>query len=141
MSGADAADEVRVSALGAVEVPGEAVVLVATDLVYRSRDPLAVTMVLRDGEGGEIAWTFAWDLLVQGQTRPAGEGDVRVRPLHHRLLRCVEVALAPTFAVRVRIPAPELDAFLAAVRGRAARDAEHVAHELDAELAVIVARP
>ena len=42
-------------------------------------DPWAVTMAL-DTQSGEVRWTFARSLLVEGQYEPTGDGDVHVWP-------------------------------------------------------------
>ena len=42
-------------------------------------DPWAVTMAL-DTASGEVRWTFARNLLVEGQYEPVGDGDVHVWP-------------------------------------------------------------
>lgn len=50
-----------------------------TVLAYRCADPYAVTMTFLTGEG-DLTWTFGRDLLVEGISRPVGDGDVRVAP-------------------------------------------------------------
>lgn len=42
-------------------------------------DPWAVTMTL-ETVSGQVRWTFARDLLVDGQYEPVGDGDVHVWP-------------------------------------------------------------
>ncbi len=61
-----------------VDSEGESVVLEAT-LGYHATDPYAVTATFRT-EICEVVWTFARELLTQGLTDPAGEGDVHVCP-------------------------------------------------------------
>jgi hypothetical protein len=46
---------------------------------YDPADAWAVTMTL-DTPSGEVRWTFARTLLVDGQYEPVGEGDVHVWP-------------------------------------------------------------
>ena len=46
---------------------------------YDPADAWAVTMTL-DTPSGEVRWTFARSLLVEGQYEPVGEGDVHVWP-------------------------------------------------------------
>ncbi len=46
---------------------------------YAASDPYAVTVTFRTGYGN-VAWTFARDLLVEGLDTPAGDGDVHVWP-------------------------------------------------------------
>jgi hypothetical protein len=49
------------------------------EFVYDPADPCAVTMVLQTITG-PVHWTFARDLLVDGQYEPSGDGDVHVWP-------------------------------------------------------------
>jgi len=49
------------------------------EFVYDASDPCAVTLVLQS-HSGPVQWTFARDLLVEGQYEPAGDGDVHVWP-------------------------------------------------------------
>ena len=58
--------------------PEEHHALVA-EFVYDAADPCAVTLVLQ-APSGPVTWTFARDLLMEGQYEPAGDGDVHVWP-------------------------------------------------------------
>ncbi len=49
------------------------------DFGYDPADPYAVTVTFRTGYGN-VAWTFARDLLIDGVDTPAGDGDVHVWP-------------------------------------------------------------
>ena len=49
------------------------------EFVYDPADACAVTMVLQT-PSGPVHWTFARELLVDGQYEPIGEGDVHVWP-------------------------------------------------------------
>ena len=53
-------------------------VLVA-EFVYDAADAIAVTLVLQTASG-PVNWTFARDLLMDGQYEPSGDGDVHVWP-------------------------------------------------------------
>jgi hypothetical protein len=46
---------------------------------YDPADPYAVTATFRTATG-DVAWTFARDLLARGLTDPAGEGNVHLWP-------------------------------------------------------------
>jgi len=46
---------------------------------YNPADPWAVTMTLST-VAGPVEWTFARDLLIEGQYEPTGDGDVHVWP-------------------------------------------------------------
>ncbi|WUH88851.1 SsgA family sporulation/cell division regulator [Streptomyces sp. NBC_00433] len=131
---------VRVDTVAALDIPDEWVALVAVDLVYRSRDPLAVEMVLRVPGEEPIAWTFGWEVLAEGREAAVGEGDVQVRPSWGSTgIRCVEVTLGPFPAVCVRLPEQDVISFVDALRARVQGDLGQVAEALDSELAVITA--
>ena len=49
------------------------------ELVYDQDDACAVTMVLQTASG-PVGWTFARELLIDGQYEPSGDGDVHVWP-------------------------------------------------------------
>lgn len=46
---------------------------------YNPADPWAITMTLST-VAGPVEWTFARDLLIEGQYEPTGDGDVHVWP-------------------------------------------------------------
>ena len=49
------------------------------EFIYDSADPFAVTMSVH-APSGPVRWTFARDLLLEGQYEPTGDGDVHVWP-------------------------------------------------------------
>ncbi|MFD7714915.1 SsgA family sporulation/cell division regulator [Streptomyces sp. NPDC059814] len=52
-------------------------------LQYDRTDPFAIRMAFPAPatlEGTEVAWEFSRELLTAGMDRPAGVGDVRIRP-------------------------------------------------------------
>lgn len=49
------------------------------EFVYDPDDACAVTMVLQT-PSGPVHWTFARELLAEGQYEPSGDGDVHVWP-------------------------------------------------------------
>lgn len=63
-------------------VPGESTLPVAARVSYDAADPYAVTVCFQLGQSADedIVWTFARQLLTDGVSRPAGEGDVQVWP-------------------------------------------------------------
>lgn len=127
----------KATVIGCLDIPGDEDAPVAAELVYRPRDPLAVDMVLRGPDGVEVGWTFAWDLLARGLQAPAGEGDVRVRPLH-AAASLIEVALATSFGVRMQFPARAVGDFVRRIRARAGEDVQCVPQALEAALAAIM---
>lgn len=46
---------------------------------YDPADPWAITMTVESSEG-PVVWTFARELLVEGQYEPTGDGDVHIWP-------------------------------------------------------------
>ncbi|MFJ5049739.1 SsgA family sporulation/cell division regulator [Streptomyces sp. NPDC088719] len=53
---------------------------ILTQLVYRTKDPYAVTAVFHAGTEEELEWTFARELLADGLHTSVGLGDVIVWP-------------------------------------------------------------
>ncbi len=49
------------------------------ELVYETREPFTVTLVVADG-GELVRWICARDLLAAGLREPSGEGDIHVAP-------------------------------------------------------------
>jgi hypothetical protein len=49
-------------------------------LAYRTVDPYAVALTIRQGPDGGATWLFARELLTHGLHRPVGDGDVIVAP-------------------------------------------------------------
>jgi hypothetical protein len=67
----------RVLTVDCVSAPGHRL---DVRLDYDPEDPWALGVAFL-GAGGEVLWMMARDLLRRGLTEPAGEGDVRVRPV------------------------------------------------------------
>jgi hypothetical protein len=61
-------------------VTSGAPVLVGADLVYDPADPFAIRVCLRTDGSPAVQWVISRDLLADGLTRPAGEGDIGVWP-------------------------------------------------------------
>ncbi len=47
---------------------------------YDTRDPLAITLVFDTDAEDPVRWIFSRELLAEGMTAPAGEGDVVLWP-------------------------------------------------------------
>jgi|GEM_PF-2173131 hypothetical protein len=122
-----------------LDLAGQEPRMIAADLVHRASDCLAATLVLRGPDGTEVPWTFAWELLAQGLTGPAGEGDVRIRPVRG-VAELVEIAFGPGLSARVRLLARDALRFAEQVRRVAPGAEARVAASLEAELAVITER-
>ena len=82
---------------------------------YDPADPLAVTMVL-DSVSGPVRWTFARELILDGQFEPTGDGDVHVWPcLDRRGTAVVIVELhSPDGAILLQFPSRAVHAFVSA---------------------------
>lgn len=63
---------------------------------YDPADPLAVSMVI-ESISGPVRWTFARDLILNGQFEPTGDGDVHVWP-------CLDAAGAAVVIVELDSP-------------------------------------
>ncbi|SFR28844.1 Streptomyces sporulation and cell division protein, SsgA [Lentzea waywayandensis] len=82
---------------------------VETELLYQSEDPFAVTMKFRSG-GSVAIWVMGRDLLAEGMSRRAGDGDVRLRPHSSRVL--VLELVSDRHMTVFRVPAGTLRKFL-----------------------------
>jgi hypothetical protein len=93
----------------------DCVVTFAAQLCYDTRDPYAVTATFFPGDGLEVAWVLARDLLVGGLDHQIGDGDAVVRPLIRGCGTEVELELSiPGHHARVTFPAETLNSFLRA---------------------------
>lgn len=113
---------------------------VAALLAYRTTDPYAVHVTFHIGSAQPVHWTFARELLVDGVFRPAGEGDVRVRPerVDGRAAVLLELRSPEGDAV-LAAPAPQLSAWLERTLVTVAPGTESELLGLDEELARITA--
>ncbi|ANZ34860.1 hypothetical protein BBK82_00960 [Lentzea guizhouensis] len=105
---------------------------VDTEMVYSADDPFAVTMHFHAG-GAVSTWIMGRDLLWDGLSRPAGKGDVRVRPSG----RAVVLELVSDRHVTVfRVPASTLRKFLDASHRLVSPGTEHF--DADAFLSTVL---
>jgi hypothetical protein len=115
MPGRRASETTRLSCglpIGQVVGDGERVPLTGL-LRFDAADPIAVSLVVRVGSAQTVEWTFARDLLVVGSERPAGVGDVRVRPSQDAKRRILALTLAsPDGKVELELPSQRVDAFI-----------------------------
>lgn len=95
-------------------VPGAAALPVRATLSYDAADPYAVRVSFRTAHGGDaVQWTFARQLLTDGVTCPAGEGDVRTWPRSRDGEPVVCLSLtSPSGSALFEIPVPDLVEFL-----------------------------
>ena len=78
-------------------VPEHDGVPLTASLHYRGDDPYAVRMAFHVGMDEPVEWIFARDLLAEGLTEPAGEGDVRVWPAATDNHRVLNISLSSPF--------------------------------------------
>ena len=109
---------------------GEVVSLVVS-LSYFDTDPYAVTVRFHVGLDKPVEWTFARELLRDGQRAPVGDGDVRIWPRPGSILG---VRLASPYGQAIfDFPARKVSEFLRATYRLVPEDGETgtVGRELD----------
>ncbi|MFE0424131.1 SsgA family sporulation/cell division regulator [Streptomyces sp. NPDC058953] len=108
-------------------------------LRYETHDPFAVRMGFPADatlEGNELAWAFARELLAAGMERPAGDGDVRIRPYGYD--RTVVEFHAPEGVAVVHIRTSEVRRFLDRVQRLVPAGDEGRHLDLDHDLAELL---
>lgn len=124
-------------------VPGAASLPVRAGLDYDVTDPYAVTVSFHTGSGtpgGEVVqWTFARQLLSDGVTAPAGEGDVQVWPSSAGASTVVCLSLSsPSGRALFEVPLTDLVEFLQRTYQAVPTGAESDHVDVDAELALLL---
>ena len=123
-------------------VPGAASLPVRADLEYDVTDPYAVSVSFHTGNGGGgdvVQWTFARQLLSDGVSVPAGEGDVQVWPSTSSTGPVVCLSLSsPSGRALFEVPLGDLVEFLGRTYEQVptGRECDHV--DVDAELALLL---
>ncbi|GLF98406.1 spore wall synthesis regulator SsgD [Streptomyces yaizuensis] len=112
---------------------------VPATLRYDCGDPFAVRMDFPAPatlEGTDITWAFGRELLATGIEKPAGSGDVRVRPYGYD--RTVLEFHAHEGVAVVHVRTSELRDFLRRAQGVVPAGHEHLYLDLDHELAALL---
>jgi hypothetical protein len=122
-------------------VPGASSLPVLADLSYDGTDPYAVQVAFHTGstDGDVVQWTFARQLLSDGVSFPAGEGDVQVWPSGDGSGAVVCLALSsPSGRALFEVPLRDLVDFLRRTHDAVppGTESEHV--DVDAELALLL---
>jgi Streptomyces sporulation and cell division protein, SsgA len=78
-------------------VPEHDGVPLTASLHYQADDPYAIRMAFHVGMDEPVEWIFARNLLAEGLTEPAGEGDVRVWPAATENHRVLNISLSSPF--------------------------------------------
>jgi Streptomyces sporulation and cell division protein, SsgA len=82
-------------------------------LDYDADDPYAVRLTFNIPGEAPVSWVFSRELLIDGISRPAGEGDVRIRPVPAEHLGDLQIHLqVGGEQAFFRASAPPLVAFL-----------------------------
>jgi hypothetical protein len=123
-------------------VPGAASLPVLADLEYDTNDPYAVQVAFHTGSpssGDVVQWTFARQLLTDGVSAPAGEGDVQVWPSSTggRSVVCLSLS-SPSGRALFEVPLNELAEFLGRTYAAVPTGAESDYVDVDAELALLL---
>ncbi|MEV7598344.1 SsgA family sporulation/cell division regulator [Kitasatospora sp. NPDC089797] len=108
--------------------------LVSVDLRYEASDPYAVQLAFRRGRGAQVTWHFGRELLIDGLTRPVGEGDVRIGPTDHHPPE-VSITLKSTIGSALLLAScGPLNAFLDRTDSLVPVGYESVEQDIDAQL-------
>lgn len=125
-------------------VPGAASLPVRADLDYDVTDPYAVTVSFHTGTGSAtsdvVQWTFARQLLSDGVTVPAGEGDVQVWPstgASGGAVVCLSLS-SPSGRALFEVPLSDLVEFLGRTYDAVPTGAESDHVDVEAELALLL---
>jgi hypothetical protein len=123
-------------------IPGATSLPVRADLSYDARDPYALTVSFHTGSGPTadvVEWTFARQLLTDGVTAPAGQGDVRVWPgtTEGSPVVCLSLS-SPSGKALFEVPVPELVEFLTMTYTAVPTGTESQHVDVDAELALLL---
>jgi hypothetical protein len=115
-------------------VPGTASIPVSAGLRYDVTDPYAVHVTFH--AGAAVQWTFARQLLTDGVSTPAGEGDVSVWPSRTsgRPVVCLSLS-SPSGRALFEVPLDQLVEFLTNTYAAVPTGCESDHIDLDAELA------
>jgi hypothetical protein len=113
---------------------------ILVDLEYDALDPYAVRFTFHLPGDAPVTWVFARELLLDGISRPTGEGDVHVHPVGGELADVCIVLHSPEGAARLRASAPPLIAFLARTDRLVPMGQELTGGEIDAQLADILSQ-
>ncbi len=123
-------------------VPGATTLPVRARLSYDAYDPYALTVAFHTGGASTsdtVEWTFARELLMDGVTAPAGEGDVRVWPTMTAGEGIVCLSLcSPSGKALFEVPAVDLVEFLAVTYTAVPPGSESEYVDVDGELALLL---
>ena len=107
---------------------------------FDASDPWAVTMVLST-VSGPVDWTFARDLLIEGQYEPTGDGDVHVWPCLDSTGRAVVIIelCSPDGEALVQVRTSDLHAFVDRMDAAVTPGTESLLIDVDSAITSILA--
>ncbi|MFJ2862874.1 SsgA family sporulation/cell division regulator [Kitasatospora sp. NPDC087314] len=111
---------------------------IVVDLEYDPGDPYALRFTFHLPGDEPVTWVFARELLLDGFSRPSGEGDVHIHPVGGELAEVCVVLHSPDGDALLRAPVPPLIAFLTRTDRLVPMGQEITGRELDAQLADIL---
>ena len=111
---------------------------VVTRWSYSAYDPFAVSVAVRTRHDRWVEWLVGRELVVAGLDAPAGEGDVRMRPLSVQGYDIVEIEISSNDGRAVlEVDRALLRTFVASTLEVVALGAEGDRMDLDGEIARI----
>ena len=122
-------------------VPGGPSLPVLADLRYSADDPWAVRVAFQTRVEGDgvVEWMFARQLLTDGISATAGEGDIRVWPATSGGERVINLAMAsPSGSALFEIDRDEVVEFLQQTYLAVPTGSEGEVVDIDAELALLL---
>lgn len=120
-------------------VPDGPVLPVRASLRYDPADPYAVHVIFQGGPAGEVSWSFARQLLMDGLREPAGLGDVRAWPRQSADGPVVALALSsPDGHALFELPRAVLADFVGRTVGAVPFGTEERHLDLDAAVAALL---
>lgn len=125
-------------------MPGAAALPVRATVRYDVHDPYAVQVGFHTGspdpgDNDVVEWTFARQLLTDGVTGPAGEGDVQVWPSSNGDAPVVCLSLSsPSGRALFEVPLSDLVEFLGRTYAAVPTGDESAYVDVDAEMALLL---
>ncbi|WP_411143195.1 SsgA family sporulation/cell division regulator [Streptomyces sp. x-80] len=128
-------DTVQAEVIMSFLVSEELAFRIPVELDFDSADPYAIRLTFDLPGDVPVTWTFSRELLLDGLSRPSGEGDVRIEPSSAEYLSDVFISLqVGAERALFRVSAPPLVAFLDRTDRLVPLGEEEVCDTLDAVL-------
>ncbi|MDK1475018.1 SsgA family sporulation/cell division regulator [Streptomyces sp. 549] len=136
----EASDRVQADVMMSFLASEELSFRIPVELCYEAHDPYAVRFTFSLPGDAPVTWVFGRELLIDGISRAAGEGDVRIRPLSEEHLADLLIMLqVGSEQALFRVSAPPLVAFLDRTDRIVPLGQEMSGEGIDAELDKILA--